>query len=666
MLSILAPGSILFYFSIQNIVSQKQLTEKRLLEEQNELATELAEYFQLQLLECASTFFNRVDSLASELRENISLLDSISGVTQVFIVDKKGEFIWPHFLDETQLKPRYHRSREFLQSFAEAEKSEFATSDLKKARQLYKTALKVTTNKSERATATNGLARVLVKQGLTKLALDQYRILSNRYGSVADDSGLPFAYYALHQLIKLTSHKTSELILEDIETILSRLLNGQIPLTDHTELLLQEVLNWFAETDETISQANNVYQKIEAIRKLFSFVLQEGSHLKQYLSGRDGTISSTKLGDFEAIVGNSENQPTLHLLNRKSNSSELVGFKVNLVSLRNKVLGYVPLKKTSLDLEVAIVPRAKATQIMRNPSTTIKELSPVVPLWLLWISPNDPEIINRYISKRRWVYGIALAFLIAGMSFGIVLVLRDVSREQRLARLRTDFVSNVSHELKTPLTSIRMLAETMRLGRIKKKGEVQEYLSMIVNESERLSRLINNVLDFSKIDQGKKRYHLGPTNLSEVMKSVISVMENSISEKGFELKSDIAPNVQTVADADALEQAVLNLLSNAAKYSQARKEIFVRLWTDEEWIYIRVADKGIGIPESEQKHIFEKFYRGGIEHKHDISGTGLGLTVVKYVVDAHDGKIELESEVGEGSRFTIILPKRQKHKRQEG
>ncbi|MFQ5770239.1 MAG: hypothetical protein ACE5HX_06865, partial [bacterium] len=242
-ISILVPGSILVYFSIQNIVSQKELTEKRLLKEQNELATDLTDYFQLQLTECATAFFSRVDSLASVLRENISFLESSTYISQVFVVDKRGEFIWPHFMQSSNTKQKYPKSREFLYTFTEAERSEFAKSALREAAQLYRKALKVATNKSELATATNGLARVLAKQGLTKQAHDQYGILANRYGSVIDENCLPFSYYALHQLIQFTSRSQSELIFKDIETILSRWINGEIPLTEHTELLLQEVSN---------------------------------------------------------------------------------------------------------------------------------------------------------------------------------------------------------------------------------------------------------------------------------------------------------------------------------------------------------------------------------------------------------------------------------------
>ena len=659
-LSILIPGSILVYFSIQNIVSQKELTEKRLIEEENEIATDLAEYFQLYLSDCATTFFNRVDSLALHFQKDISILDSLASVRQVFILDKKGGFIWPHFLREARTQQKYLRSQRFAQALAAAEKSEFAKSNPTDATRLYREALKAAKNEAGLATATNGLARALAKRGLIKQAQEQYRVLAKQYGSIVDDNGLPFGHYALHQLIRFSSRNQSELIVKDIDAILSSFLNGEIPLTKHTDVLLQEVSNWLKDTDDHVAQTiQPIAQDVKRIRELLSFASQHGSSLRRYIADRDGSVSRPKLGDFEAVIESSGGKPSLLLLDRVSDKPDFAGFEVDLDGLREEMLAYAVKSKTSFDFKIDIVYRDQTTQVAGDPLTTTKELSPLVPSWRTYVSTKDPEIINSYIAKRRLVYGIGLVFLIAGMSFGVVLVLRDVSRERRLAQLRTDFVSNVSHELKTPLTSIRMLAETMRLGRIRKKSEVQEYLSMIVSESERLSRLINTVLDFSKIDQGNKRYDLQPTNLSEVLQAVIGVMEKTMNEKGFDLKTDIAPNVQTVADADAIEQAMLNLVSNAIKYSRERKEISIRLWANEQSIYAQVADKGVGIPASEQKRIFEKFYQAHIGHEHDTGGAGLGLTVVKHILDGHDGKIELESKVGAGSTFTIILP--QKH-----
>jgi len=287
----------------------------------------------------------------------------------------------------------------------------------------------------------------------------------------------------------------------------------------------------------------------------------------------------------------------------------------------------------------------------------VRDLGPLLPWWSVTVRPQDPEVISRYVARGRWIYGTTLALLLAGMFLGVTLVLRDLSREQRLSRLRSDFVANVTHELKTPLTSIRMFAETLRMGRIKEEAERQECLDVIVSETQRLSRLINNVLDFSKIERGQKQYQMAEVDVSEVVQSTLSTLKYSLEEQGFTVETEIEPQVRAIGDGDALEQAMLNLINNAVKYSCQNKSVWIRLWARDDEVFFRVADKGIGIPESEQSRIFEKFYRVHAGNLPDTGGAGLGLTVVKHIVEAHQGRIEVESKVGEGSSFTIILPR---------
>jgi two-component system phosphate regulon sensor histidine kinase PhoR len=200
-----------------------------------------------------------------------------------------------------------------------------------------------------------------------------------------------------------------------------------------------------------------------------------------------------------------------------------------------------------------------------------------------------------------------------------------------------------------------MFAETMRLGRIRSKKDQKDYLTVIVNESERLTRLINTVLDFSRIERGDKQYQLKQTNISNVVHSALNALEQHLQERGFKVQTDIGENVTILADPDAIEQAIINLINNSIKYSHKKKEVSVQMWEESEFVYIQVADKGFGIHESDQEHIFDKFYRAHAGHERDTGGAGLGLTVVKNIVEAHQGKIKVESQVGEGTIFTIEL-----------
>jgi signal transduction histidine kinase len=245
--------------------------------------------------------------------------------------------------------------------------------------------------------------------------------------------------------------------------------------------------------------------------------------------------------------------------------------------------------------------------------------------------------------------------------FGAYLLWRDIRREVQSAELRSQFVSSVSHELKTPLTAIQMFAETLRLGRTRDSHTRKEYLETIVNESQRLTRLLNNVLDFSRIEAGKRVYRPQPTNLSDVIQDAVKAMEYPLKQEGFALKVETEndpPEVQV--DRDGLEQAILNLLSNAMKYSGDSRQINLTLRKEDSHAVIQVADHGVGIEPKEQKRIFEKFYRVTSAESERIPGTGLGLSLVAHVVRAHKGRLHLESTPGEGSTFSIYLPVKQK------
>jgi two-component system phosphate regulon sensor histidine kinase PhoR len=249
--------------------------------------------------------------------------------------------------------------------------------------------------------------------------------------------------------------------------------------------------------------------------------------------------------------------------------------------------------------------------------------------------------------------GLAVGLAILGSVF----FWRDVRRDLETAELRSLFVASVSHELKTPLAAIRMFAETLRLKRFREPEKETEYLDTIVNESQRLDRLIANVLDFSKIEKSRRIYRFENTSIKDVLESAVRVMDYPLRSKGFQLKLAIRDELPEIsADADALLQAVLNLLDNAMKYSGDSREIELSLIRDELKAIIRIRDWGIGIPASEHQRIFEKFQRVPDRKSEGVVGAGLGLALAEHIVEAHGGRIEVESRPGEGSVFSLILP----------
>jgi signal transduction histidine kinase len=263
------------------------------------------------------------------------------------------------------------------------------------------------------------------------------------------------------------------------------------------------------------------------------------------------------------------------------------------------------------------------------------------------------QIGNRILRYDFIILG-ALSVLMIG---GVWLTYRNISREMNLARLKSDFVANVSHELRTPLALIRLYAETLELGRLTAKEKYQEYFRIIREESERLSALINNILDFSRIEAGRKEYEFKETDLPELVRSTLDSYRFQIEQNGFAFEENISRDIPPVnVDREAIARSLLNLVNNALKYSKDQKFIGVSLYRANGSVKLEVRDKGIGIPPAEQEKIFEKFYRCGDPLVHNIKGSGLGLSLVRHIVRAHGGNVLVKSAPDKGSIFTIELP----------
>jgi len=263
------------------------------------------------------------------------------------------------------------------------------------------------------------------------------------------------------------------------------------------------------------------------------------------------------------------------------------------------------------------------------------------------------ELGETFVHRSFWILAI-LSLLIVG---GLVLTKHMVSKEMALARLKSDFVSNVSHELRTPLALIRLYAETLELGRITTQEKKDQYYRIIRKESERLTALINNILDFSRIEAGRKEYEFRETNIAELVRNTLDSYRYQIEQQGFELEENIDPTIPPLqVDREAIARALVNLINNALKYSSDEKFLGVKLYRANGVVKLEVVDHGIGIEWHDQSKIFEKFYRAGDPLVHNTKGSGLGLSLVRHISQAHGGDIAVESTPGKGSKFVLSLP----------
>jgi len=260
---------------------------------------------------------------------------------------------------------------------------------------------------------------------------------------------------------------------------------------------------------------------------------------------------------------------------------------------------------------------------------------------------------------RRNLLLAGLALLVAVICVGSYFVARAIQHELELARLQSDFVAAVSHEFRTPLASLNQVTEILADGRVTDADRLHRYYETQARATHRLQRLIESLLDFGRMEAGTKSHRLENVRAAEFVQSVVEEFRLEPAAEGYDIECAVKTGDRPAvirADADALSHALRNLLDNAVKYSLECRTVWVELARNDDRISIAVRDRGLGIPPSEQKQIFRKFVRGAAAKEHRIRGTGVGLAMIKHIVQAHDGQIVLASEEGLGSTFTIFLP----------
>ena len=510
-------------------------------------------------------------------------------------------------------------SKGFAEHLQAGETAEFIGKDAHLATAEYRRALASARRSREVDEARLLLGRALGKAGETEEAARLYRSLLNGSGDAPDEQGVGYRFYAAERLAGYRSET------DGVLSFLRKELNGDRLLAPPELYMIRTLLDAFpaAQTGQLRQQVSGRIVQVERIEALARDFPRVRAQLES--GAAPGTVwvpYSSPANGAPWLVTMIAPSPPLPALVMAVSSSSVVPPGVTLWnrSAKGDALGEA-------------FPGLRAE---RSDNRLV-------------------EIAGRGLPAGIWIAALALVLGVA--VFGGYLLLRDVNRDVRMTVVRSQFVASVSHELKTPLTAIRMFAETLAMGRWRDERTKAEYLETIVNESERLARLVDNVLDFSKIEQGKKIYRLRPARLEDIANSAVRAMQFPLAQQGFQLHLSIEDDMPEItADPDAIQQAILNLLTNAMKYSGDAREIDLRLYARYGDAVIEVADRGLGLAPGEQKHIFEKFYRAPSHEGRSIAGTGLGLTLVAHIVQAHGGRVEVESAPGAGSTFCVKIP----------
>jgi signal transduction histidine kinase len=641
LIAVLLPVIVLVALTLRMVTQERELALKRVADEHRRMAAEIGR-----------DLTSRLDGLArgeasAIAGEPLRLARRDYRNPEVVLVAKIDEarLVLPWEVGRKAAAPGPHEDDSaFSRILRQAESAEFSSKNYPLAAARYRRAAAAARLPAEEGYARLQRARTLSKMKREEESLSEYEQVLFLSPEVVDEYGIPLSLYAVEQLLRRESihPQAVEQIGRQLVGVTWRSPAGLYLLRD----LVQQIIAGapIAAGTALRSGAEDNLRKILAQIQ----VMEQALSLKEDfprlglepMPGRDLKTAESlwvSYGQKPWLVGLSPRIPG------EGGLLVAVDFQAFNSSLASDAEYWA---KYAADAELLAGSSADGTF-----------LGPGLQGIRVAFAPDGGNPYSKQGALQRYFYFLALVVVLSVTLFGAYLLWRDVRREVLMARMRSQFVSSVSHELKTPLTAIRMFAETLRLGRAKDPATQAEYLDTIVNESERLTRLLNNVLDFSKIEQGQRTYHPAPASLPEILRAAARAMEYPLKQQGFDLDVRIDEGLPQVrVDRDAIEQAVLNLLSNAMKYSGESRTIGLEVRREGDSAVIQVIDKGVGIEPKDQAHIFEDFYRVPTHENQSLPGTGLGLSLVAHIAKAHGGSVRVDSAPGRGSTFSIILP----------
>ena len=535
-LVVILSGSILTWFSINNISNQKVLTEKRILEEQRELSLRFSEVLQKQIENVTTGFINETnptDLLKDSLFEKAAEHDFF---IQPFILKDNVDFLFPNFIGISGniIKPKF--SYRFKSAFSEGEKAEFTKNNFTAARDKYLFCQRVSTGAQDSAKALNALGRISVKLNDFENAIQHYNTIVLNYFSVTDENGIPYIYYALPQLIKITEDGF-EKQLQIYEFCLKQMENGIVPMNFNTEEIVTQIVESMQEmTLNNPEKKAQIIQLGNTIRNQLDFINDFKDELPKLIANEGNNNRLHTINGFKIIDLVAENDEECFFINTEFTTP--AGFLINRKKLLETALHSDMQHGFEFDYDIEF-PAGYNSNTKGQNLIFSSQLNPFFPEQTMQIKLSDENLIKDLIQRRSWIYGISTVLLLVAMVLGVVLIVRDIAREKRLAQLQSDFISNVTHELKTPLTSISMFTESILLKRVKKESDKNEYLSIILKESDRLKRMINNILEFSKLEKGKSDYRFINTNLASLIKAAIGELDYWFEKEGFEVVAEL-------------------------------------------------------------------------------------------------------------------------------
>jgi len=682
---------VLAIFAIRDAESERLLTERATEEEQRRCADAIGSQVEATLSDAEE----RVARLLGRYRENLNegrfaevskgIIESEELIQETFLVDGGGRIAFAGAKPLFNLPGEEKRSGEVPAELwnselrMRAENAEFQKRNYPEAIATYQKLMAETFDQGSKAFILARIARCHVKSKNFQKAIEAYKKMLEICPPHVTAEDIPLGVIAWSQIGNTylrdgNKEKAAEAFLE----LRQGLLDSKWPLTEsqfsfYTKDTKERIKALINELD-AVGKGNDIGLKWDELNRLEEERLKL-TRILENVSVRivprlDAKRTETRSGSGKFSHTSESSDDALSLVSYvRLNEHIMFGMILNSEVLAQKLLPPDPRKIRMRQGWYLQVTDESGSIVAGQGVSSLKPSAPQLtfsgafaegfPPWKINIYQTDLDAPKRQYQLRMSIYIFSVLTVIAALFLGGFMAIKSTAKELKLATLKSDFVSTVSHEFRTPLMSIRYLAELLQRGRVPDDQKKQQYYETITNESERLSRLVENILDFSKIETGMKEYRMEEADIAALAAGVAARFRQQAGLKDFSLETEIADDMPGVAiDREAVSRALFNLLDNAVKYSEDNPRVFLRGWWDSNHVFLEVADNGIGISRSEQPRIFEKFYRSERALAGNVKGSGIGLTLVDHIVKAHGGKVLLESEPGKGTTVRIQLPQR--------
>ncbi len=656
---IILPTAILTFLGFRNIQNEMFLAQKNFDENQAALQKEIEDAVEkeqekiYQETKAASIFLYEQPRSLLEFGNAASFKD-VQGIEAIFLYNN-GKLVYPDISSK-----HFYKTHDFSSIVASINEQRLfeAEQDTTSREVLLHRLIKANSpfaTKNEQVLNILGIVRLCYKEKNYDEALKWLRVLENNphlQGYLHADLTRSVNLLHFEILVKQKKHAEAEeyslsvlnqfLQSESIEDIPSAKFFFETAFSQilSFEDLPQEKREAFWNLRSNFNRQLGYMEILSKYRNLFQELLDnEYASSEGILYRNDSEITLFKM-NYPFLSGN---QVVIAKIDRDAFRARLID-KVKNISQRWKNVPFSIIDENDSLLAGAIPDSSNILSQSR-----ISEAFP----WEFSLYEKDVSEIRKESRQRMFLmYGLLLFSLIT-VIFGSFFMLRFIIQEHKLLAMKTNFLSSVSHELKTPLTSIKMFAEMMARGRVVKVEKVQEYSGLIGKEASRLENLIGAILNYTRMEHGTGAFKWERLDFSVCAKKVFDAVEDIGVEKGLEFHTKFEPGAYVMGDYTALYSLAQNLIENAIKYTNAPGEVTISVYNEEDRTVFSVADTGVGIASSEQKNIFNDFYRVGDEMTRSTKGSGLGLAIVKRVVKTHKATISLSSKPGKGSTFTV-------------